>query len=250
MKKYYSPIKEYDSFKRPHLVFRLVLRPLVRLFFPKNEFLWKTERPADGEPIFFVCNHTKIYAPTFFITNKDHRARVWANYYFLYFRVFWNHMKNKVLKDRKPKFLLYPLALLLMPIIIFTFRAFEPIPVFHKDERVETMTFKKSVETLRSGVPQVIFPERTENKVNRYVFQFNHGLPRVAEKYYRETGKILRFYPVYCAEKLRTFVVGDPVSYDPTVPMETQADDICHYLENKIAELGDGLPPHEPVIYG
>ena len=249
MKKYYSPIKEYDSVKRLHPFFAL-LRATVRAFFPKNEFIWKTEKPEEGEPVFFVCNHTKIYAPTFFITNKEYRARVWANYYFLYFRVFWNHMKNKVLKNRKPKCLLYPIAFLLMPIIILTFRAFEPVPVFHKDERVETMTFKKSVETLKSGIRQVIFPERTENKVNRYVFQFNHGFPRVAEKYYQETGKKLKFYPVYCAEKLRTFVVGDPIQYDPDTSMDVQADAICRYLENKIEELGDSLPPHEPVIYG
>ncbi len=249
MKQYYSPVKEYDTFKRPHPFFK-ILRTVVRWFFPKNDFIWKTERPPAGEPLFFVCNHTKIYAPTYFIVNKKNRARVWANYYFLYYDVFWNHMKKKVIKDRKPKWLLYLLAHMLMPIIILTFRAFEPIPVFHKDERVETMTFKKAIETLKSGKPQVIFPERTENRVNRYVYQFNHGFPRVAEKYYKETGEILKFYPVYCAEKLRTFVVGDPVAYDPNEPMDTQADRICHYLENKIAELGDSLPDHEPVIYG
>lgn len=249
MQKRYSPVKEYATFKRPHVCFRL-LRTVVGWFFPKNEFVWKTDKPQDGEPLFFVCNHTKIYAPTYFIVNKENRARVWANYYFLYHQVFWKHMKNKVLKDRKPKFLLYPLALFLMPAIISTFRAFEPVPVFHKDERVETMTFKKSVETLKSGVPQVIFPERTENKVNRYVFQFNHGFPRVAERYYQETGKILRFYPVYCAEKLRTFVVGDPVIYDPAEAMDTQADKICRALEDSIRDLGDSLPPHEPVVYG
>ena len=249
IKKYYSPVKEYDTFKRPHPFFKL-LRLFVGWFFPKNEFIWKTEKPSDGEPLFFVCNHTKIYAPTYFIVNKEQRARVWANYYFLYFKVFWHHMKTKVINNRKPKFIIYPLAFLLTPVIILTFRAFEPVPVFHKDERVETMTFKKSIETMKAGVPQIIFPERTENKVNRYIFQFNHGFPKVAERYYQETGKILRFFPVYCAEKLRTFVVGDPIAYDPNVSMDTQADDICHYLENKIKELGDSLPEHEPVIYG
>ncbi len=248
MKKYYSPVKEYDTYRRPHVFFKM-LTGILKIFFPKNELIWKTEKPVD-EPLFLVCNHTKIYAPSYFILNKELGARLWANYYFLYFDTCWHHLKYKVLKDRKPKFLLYPLAWCLMPIIIFTFRAFNPIPVFHKSEKVDTMTFTKSIATWEEGRTQVIFPERTENRVNRYVYQFNHGFPRVAERYYKETGKRMAFYPVYCAEKLRTFVIGEPIRYNPDEGMDTQADKICHYIEDKIAELGDGLPEHEPVIYG
>ena len=247
--RYYSPVKEYETRKKRH-PFYACFRGVVRIFFPKNKFVWMTEKPEADEAVFFVCNHTKIYAPTFFLTDKKQRARVWANCYFLYPDLCWHHFKNKVLKDREPKFLLYPLVWLLKPLIVAVFRAFEPIPVFHKDERVETMTFKKSIETMESGLKQVIFPERTLNKVNRYVYQFNHGFPRVAERYFRETGKIMKFYPVSCAQKLRTFAVGEPIAYDPEKPMDAQADEICDYLQNKIGELGDGLPPHKPVLYG
>ena len=249
-KKYYSPIKEYDTFYRPHIFYK-ILRFFVKLFFPKNDFIWKTEKPAEGEPFIYVCNHTKIYAPTYFLVQHyEKNIRLWANCFFLYFDMCWNHVKNCVLRDRKPKFLLYPLAFLLTPVIVLTFRAINPITTFHKCEKVETYTFKKSIDTLDEGIPQIIFPERTVNKVNRYVYQFKHGFPLVAEKYYKKTGKKIKFYPVYCAQALRTFVVGDPIEYNPDIPIETQKDDICHYLEDAIAFLGDSLPEHEPALYG
>ncbi|MGN0767774.1 MAG: hypothetical protein ACI4M8_00310 [Christensenellales bacterium] len=248
-KTYYSPVKECDSFKRPHFFFGII-KGLVRAFFPKNEFIWKTEKPADGDPVIFICNHTKIYAPTYFIACHKEKVRVWANCYFLFTKLCWHHMKTKVINNRKPQFLLKPIAFLITPLIVLTFRAFNPIPVFHTGREVFDMTFKKSMDTLNEGIPQVIFPERTENKVNRYIYQLNTGFPRVAELYYRETGRKVKFYPVYCAEKLHTFAVGDPIEYDPSVPMAKQKITICKYLEDKICELGDSLPEHEPVIYG
>lgn len=248
-KKYYSPVKEYDTIKRPHIFFKIV-KGLVKLFFPKNEFLWKTEKPEKGDPVIYICNHTRIYAPSYFIACHKEPVRVWANCYFLYFNLCWHHVKTKVINNRRPKFLLYPLAWILMPLIVLTFRAFNPIPVFHTPKEVFSMTFRKSMDTLNEGLPQVIFPERTENKINKYIWQLNTGFTRVSETYYRETGRKVKFYPVYCAEKLRTFVVGDPIEYDPSVPMAKQKITICSYLENKIEELGDSLPEHEPVIYG
>lgn len=247
-KKYYSPIKEYDRIKRPHIFFK-GLKGIVKLFFPKNEFIWKTEKPAADESVIYVCNHTKIYAPVYFIVEHKEETRVWENCYFLYFNMCWHHMRTKVLNNLKCKFILYPLAFILLPIIILTCRAFNPIPVFHTGREVFGMTFRKSIETLNEGKRQVIFPERTENKVNKYIYQLNTGFPRVAEVYYKETGRKVKFYPVYCAQKLRTFVVGDPIEYDPSVPMAKQKTEICHYLENKICELGDSLPEHELVNY-
>lgn len=245
MSHYYSAVKDCYKRKRIHPFYKLT-RAIVGAFFPDNEFLWNTEKPSPDEPLFMVCNHTKIYAPVYFLLSKK-TVRTWANCYFLFYKDCWAHLKSKVLTGKRRW--LKPLGFLLTPLIVWTFRATEPIPVYHKTKKVQT-TFEKSIETMNENVPQVIFPERTENKVNRYVYEFNAGFPMVAELYYKETGKRMKFYPVYCAEKLRTFVAGDPIEYDPDVPMKLQRQQICRYLEDKIRELGDSLPEHEPVIYG
>ena len=249
-KKYYSSIKEYGTVKRPYIFYKIICS-VIKLFFPKNQFIWQTEKPTENEPRIYVCNHTKIYAPTYFlIQHEEKNTRLWANGYFLRCKSCWQHLKTKVFQNRKPKFLLYPIGILLTPLIVYIFRAITPVPVYHKYPEIFTVTFKKSVETFNENIPQIIFPERTENKVNRYIYELNHGFPCVAKEYYDATGKKIKFYPVYCAEKLRTFVVGDPVEYNPEIPISKQKRDICHYLENKICELGDSLPEHEPVIYG
>lgn len=243
-KTYYSPIKEHSKVKHFHPFYR-VLRAIVRVFFPKNEIIWKTEKPSDDEPIFYVCNHTRIYAPLVFLLMKK-PVRVWSNCYFLFFKECWNHMKTKVVNNHKA---LYPLAFLLTPLIVLTFRAFEPIPVYHKSSKVVTETFAKSIYTMEEGISQVIFPERTENQINKYIFQFNQGFPLVASTYYEKTGKCMKFYPVYCAQKLRKVVIGEPITFNPELPIKTHRAEICEYLENKVAELADSLPEHEIVLY-
>ena len=247
-KKYYSPVKDYDTFKRPHLFFKL-LTACIRLFFPKTELEYRAEKPADDGTTVYVCNHTKIFAPSYFILYHP-ELRLWQNNYFLYFSTCWHHMKTRVLNTRKPKFILYPLGFLLTPIIVLICRAYDPIPVFHTPREAFGMTFKKAVESSKADVPQLVFPERTENKVNRYIYQINTGFTRAAELFYKETGKKIKYYPVYCAQPLRKVIVGEPIEYDPTIPMAKQKRIIGDYLENAIQELGDSLPEHEPVIYG
>lgn len=244
-KKYYSPFKEYSKVKRVHPLYKLI-RGMVKLFFPKNEFVWATEEPKDGEPVVFVCNHTKIYAPTYFLLRKD-TVRLWANGFFVRFKSCWSHFRDNVLFGKRKW--LRPLGLILTPLVVYVFRAIEPIPVYKKTAQLME-TFEKSIWTLNEGVPQVIFPERTENKVNRYVYEFQQGFPLIAEQYYKQTGKKVKFYPVYCAQPLRKVVAGDPIEYNPDIPMKLQRKQICEYLENKIAEIADSLPEHEPVIYG
>jgi hypothetical protein len=244
-KKHYSPIKEYSKVKRFHPFYRF-FRAIIKLFFPKNEVIWKTEKPTDNEPMFFVCNHTRIYAPLVFLLRKK-PIRVWSNCYFLYYKECWLHLKNKVCKDHK---YLYPLAFLLTPLIVLLFRAFNPIPVYHKSTKVYSQTFAKSIYTMEEGMDQVIFPERTENQVNKYIFQFNHSFPIVGQEYYEKTGKCMKFYPVYCAQKLHKLVIGEPITYNPEIPVKIQRTQICEYLQDKIAELADSLPEHELVIYG
>jgi len=219
----------------------------IKLFMPKNELIWKTEKPADGEPYAFICNHTKIYAPLYFLS-YDTPMRTWVNCYFFDKETCKSHLKNRVLFGKR-KFL-RPLGYLLTPLIVRIFNCFDFIPVFHYSDELFNVTFKKGMEAADEGVPQVIFPERTENMVNDYIYELNTGFVFSAKMLYEQTGKIMKFYPVYCAQSIRKVVMGDPISYDPTVPFKKGRTEIGIYLQNKIASLADGLPAHEKTIYG
>lgn len=247
MKKYYSPIKPYYKRKRIRFGFR-IFKALLKFFFPKNEFVWRCDRPADGQPVIFVGNHTKLYAPLAFLLNYEKPIRPWSNAFFLFYKEVLGHMFNNVLKNRKPKFLLYPFAVIISPLIVWFFRSIEPIPVYHQDRRV-IETFDKAVQTLETGIQQVVFPEKLEGMANKYMFELNQGFTFVAKQYYEKTGKCLKFYPVYTCQQLRKVLVGKPIAFDPAINFKKQKVDICKYLENGIKELADSLPEHRIVIY-
>lgn len=247
MKRYYSAVSPFYKRKRLRIGYRF-WKAVVRLFFPKVEFIWKCDRPDDGEPVIFVCNHTKIYAPAAFLLRYDRPTRPWSNAHLLTLKEVGNHVYHNILSNRKPKFLLYPLATLLLPLIVWAFRSIEPIPVYKQTKRV-VETFDKAIETLESGMQQIVFPEKLENPVNKYIFELQHGFTYLGKEYYEKTGKILKYYPVYAAQSLNKVLIGEPIAFDPQVHMSKQKIAICNYLENGIKELGDSLPEHKISVY-
>ncbi len=246
MKKYYSSIKESTKVYRPHIIYKIFMW-IVGLFHGKNEVIWKTEKPTD-EPIFLVCNHTQVYAPTHFLVN-DKNTRVWANYYFLFTKTAYQHITTSLERGNKNFKWLRPVVFVMSPVVALFFRAITPIPVYHKSEKVYTQTFEKSLQTLLENKPQVVFPERTKNPVNKYINQLNYGFPEIGKIYYERTGKLLKFFPVYCASKIKKVLVGEPIQYDPNIDFDTQKHIICKHLENQIGELGDSLGEHKVDYY-
>ena len=228
--------------KRPHLWLGFA-KAVARIFVRKPEVVWKTEIPS--EPCLFVCNHTKNYAPVAILLYYKN-VRLWANFYFMYLKDCWNHMMKKVLKDRNP--ILKGVAALIMPLVVWTFKSIEAIPVFH-DTRVK-YTFTEFVDTLNAGKCSMVFPERTENQVSKYVYEFNRGFTFVAQTYFKQTGKLLKFYPVYCCQSLKKFVVGEPITYNPDEPMRAQSVKIAEYLQNEVTAIADSLGEHDIVLYG
>lgn len=238
--------KKKPHYKKKGALYKF-LHFFIKLFMPKNEEIWQTEKPQEGEAVAFICNHTKIYAPLYYLA-KDERLITWVNCYFFDKEICWNHLKNRVLYGKR-KFL-RPLGYLLVPLIVRIFNCFDFIPVYHFSRDLYDVTFRQGIDAAKEGIPQVIFPERTENKVNKYVYELNSGFTIVAQELYNETGKIMKFYPVYCAQSLRKVVVGEPIAYNPDIPLKKQRTQIGEYLQDKIAELGDSLPEHELTIYG
>lgn len=247
MEKYYSTIKPFEKKRKKRPFFKL-LKAIMKLLFPKDEFIWKGQKPKEKEPFIFVCNHTKLYAPLTFLFNYDKPIRPWSNAYLLTLKECKEHMFNNVIKNRKPKFLLYPLVLVMLPFIVWFFRNLEVIPVYKQDRRIE-ITFEKAVQTLEEGVHQIVFPEKLENQVNKYIFELNEGFTYVAKQYFDKTGKTMNFYPVYVCQSLHKTLIGQPISYNPDLHFKKQKASICRYLEEQIKTLGDSLPAHKISVY-
>lgn len=238
---FYNYRPPFNGKKKPYFTLNF-LRAIVRPFFKKPKVEFKTEIP--NEPVMYVCNHTKIYAPTAIVL-YFRNIRMWANLYFMDYKQCWHHMKTKVLKDRK-QFL--PFIAMILPLVVVAFRQMEHIPVY-RDTKVRE-TFLEASECLESGRSCMVFAEQYDGElVNKYIYNLQWGYLYSAQKYFQRTGKKLKIYPVYCSESLKTFLVGEPVEFDPDRSVKEQSAEINKHLEKTIGELGDSLPEHKIVLY-
>ena len=236
-----QPTEKKNATPKNSLFFRM-MQWIAKKIVKEPEFVWKTDQP--DEPAIFVCNHTKIYAPTcLFLYRKE--WRMWSNNFFLNKKSCKEHLLNKVLANRSCW--LRGLGKMLVPLIVYVYRHIDPIPVY-RDQRVVT-TFNEAIRTLQEGRHEVIFPERTEGEF-RYIYEFNRGFAMMGPLYYKRTGKLLRYYPVYCCQDHERFIVGNSISYDPSLPAKEEPERICRYLENAIRALADAEGPHKVVVYG
>lgn len=240
MKKYYSSAKEYNRIKRLKLVYRF-LSVIGKIFFRYCKFLgWEKIE----EPSIIAANHTQLQAPlaTLFYYPRD--ARVWVNAEFITPKGMHDNLMRVALRDYRPKWFFHVITYLLsFPSHLF-FKGAEGIPAYH-DMRVK-ITFEKTNETLNEGKDVVIFPEKARSPmINKYLMTINEGFVYSAYHYYEATKKRLKFYPAYCCNDLKVFLIGDPIEYDPEIPMKAQRKIITDHIGNEIKKLADSLPPHK-----
>ena len=71
----------------------------------------------------------------------------------------------------------------------------------------------------------------------------------MAKYYYRQTGEVLPFVPMYVCPAFRKLVFGKPIMFDPNARMADEAERICTELQDSISELAYNMPRHRVVPY-
>ena len=94
----------------------------------------------------------------------------------------------------------------------------------------------------------VVFPECYEPYSN-ICNSFQENFVEIAKLYYKRTGKVLQFVPMYIAPNLKTMYIEKPVCFTPDVPITEEKHRICQYLMAAITEKGRSLPLHTVVPY-
>lgn len=214
---------------------------VVNILIRKMEFIFHDGKPE--EPAALVCNHTKIMAPLVLQYMYPGNLRTWSNARLTHKTTCLEMLTENVEGIKQEK--LYKFLLpIFAPLFAYYFREkLNCIPVYH-DLRVKH-TFEESVRTLENGSHIAIYPEKKAPAVNEVLCPFASGFVYLAYNYYNETGKRLKFYPVYCAFSLRQTHIGKPVEYDPGVNIKKQAADVADYLASEITNMARSLPPHK-----
>ena len=227
------------------LPYRAICR-IVRILSPKYTLCGVENLPP--EPCVIVGNHCQMYGPiaaelymprlryTWCIGEMMNRKEVPA----YAFQDFWS------MKPRRTHWFYHLLSHLIAPLAEYVFTHANTIPVY-RDQRVIS-TFRQSVARLQEGADIVIFPEKNE-PYNAVLCRFREHFTDVARLYYRKTGTVLSFVPMYVAPMLKSIHFGRPVRYDPRASEEEERERVCAAIASAITETAVSLPPHTVVPY-
>lgn len=226
--------------------FYRVLGWFVRFFSPKYTLEGVDKLPAG--PCVLVGNHAQMYGPiamelylprphaTWCIGEMMDRREVPA----YAFRDFWSG------KPKAFHWFYKLLSHLIAPLAEYIFTYAQALPVY-RDTRVMT-TFRRSVERLNAGADIVIFPE-CYDPYNGILWQFQQHFSDLAALYWKRTGTVISFVPMYTAPKLGKICFGDPVPYHPDAPADEERKRICGELMASVTALAVALPEHRVVPY-
>ena len=219
---------------------------LVGLFTPRYRVLGGENLP-DG-PCVIVGNHSQMLGP---IAGELHmpgkpwiwcagEMMKWKEVHAYAYEDFWSGKPGTV------RWFYRLLSYLITPLCVCVFNNARTVPVYH-DTRLIT-AYRPSIELLQQGRSLLIFPECYDEH-NNIVHDFQDKFIDLARFYYRRSGKILSFVPVYNAPALHETLIGKPIPFDPSRPIEEERARLCAALKDAITALAASLPEHTVVPY-
>ena len=229
--------------KKNTITFRF-LSFLVGVFIArKHQFIISEEISEDA---IIVGNHAQLYGPICMQLYFPYKRNIWSLSEVFDRKLFKTYAMKEFWPNKKHKKFYKFLSVLLAPLAEYIFKHADTIPVY-KDQRLIT-TMRETIKSIQDGNKIIIFPECHE-KYNNVVNEFQQNYVDLARLYYAKTKKIIKFYPMYTAPKLRKVLIGKPISYDIDKSPEDNRKIINDYLKNEITKLANSLPKHIIIPY-
>ena len=201
-------------------------------------------------PSVFVCNHGIIYGPVAAVIYLPTYFRPWIDRKMvdrakaseeMYSRFVYRLPLPRKAKIKISRMLSYP--------VTWALNSFNPIPVERNHLRNVMSTFEDTVRVLTEGDNVLIFPEKPHKVKRGNKFTVEHctdtvgtfftGFASIASLYHAETGKCLRFYPLYASKKHHTFSIGEPVVFDPSNDPREEKQRIAEQLHDRMYSLSE-----------
>lgn len=237
--------RDHMEEKKQSTMFK-VLRFFVKTFYRKPEIVGAENLP--DEPCIIVGNHTQMNGPIIGELYLPGRNYVWCAHEMMdknevaeyAFRDFWSF---------KPRYIqwYYKLAShVIVPFSVCVFNNAHTIPVYHDTRAIST--FREAVNKMKDGYNMVIFPEYNK-KYNNILYDFQDKFIDTARFYRKQTGREVKFVPMYVAPRLHKVFFGEGVSFDSSAPVKDERQRIKTELMNRITALAASQPEHTVVPY-
>lgn len=222
------------------------IRRMILIFYPTITVEGAENLPSEASII--VGNHSQMNGPICGELFFPGKSTTWCAHQMMElkevpgyaFQDFWSG---------KPKWThpLYKLlSYIIAPFSVCVFTQAKAIPVYH-DTRLIT-TFKQTLRALEEDTHVIIFPE-CYTPHNHIIYQFQDKYIDVAKLYYKRTGKILNFVPLYIAPRLKKMYIGKAIPFCPEAPIEQERRRITELLMAEITAIAEALPHHTVVPY-
>ena len=232
--------------KKITYAFYRFIKWLVWLFYPRMKVEGLENLPE--EPCLVVANHSQLHGPIACELYFPGNRYTWCAGQMMH----WEEVSAYAYEDfwsGKPKWqrpFWKMVSHLIVPLCVCIFNNANTIGVY-RDSRI-IATLKNTVKALQDGAHVVVFPECYEPYSN-ICNSFQENFVEIAKLYYKRTGKVLQFVPMYIAPNLKTMYIEKPVCFMPDVPITEEKHRICQYLMAAITEKGRSLPLHTVVPY-
>lgn len=228
-----------------YLVYR-VIRFLVKLFYPKTTVVGLANLPQ--EPCVVVGNHSQMHGPIACELYFPGDRAIWCTGEMMHmkdvpdyaFQDFWRN------KPKSIRWFFRILSYIIAPLSVCIFTNAHTIGVY-RDKRILS-TYRDTLKRLKEGANIIIFPEH-DAPYNSVLCDFQDGFVDVAKQYWKQTGKCLRFVPMYLAPALRTMYLGEPIAFCPDNSIKEERQRICTHLKEEISSIAYDLPKHRVVPY-
>lgn len=218
----------------------------VAAFYKKREIVNADNLPPSNAIV--VGNHAQAHGPLFAELYFPTKKSVWCVGQIMSIKEFPSYAYKDFwsLKPKCVRWFYKIVSFVIAPICTYVFKKADTIGVY-RDSRLMG-TFKKSVNALNNGKNVVIFPEE-RMPYNEIINEFQDKFVDVAKLYYSLTKQKVSFVPMYHAPSLKTVTFGEPISYQPDLPIEEQRKVIVEHIKSEITRIAKELPSHKVTPY-
>ena len=230
--------------KKPILYSAIV--KIVSFFYKEYEFVGMENLPDDE--CIIAGNHSQLNGPLVGELYFPKKPYIWCAYEMMELRevpayTYWDFWRNK------PKYIKWWFKIasyLIAPLSVFLFNNARTIAAYH--DRRAISTIRNTIKHLKNGTNILIFPEQDKPK-NHIVCDFQEGFVDIARTYFKQTGKELKFVPLYLAPKFRKAYIGKPITFCSENSIKEERKRICEYLMEEITTIATQLPLHKVIPY-
>jgi 1-acyl-sn-glycerol-3-phosphate acyltransferase len=210
---------------------------IMRFLILKIHVIGRQHLETNG-PVILVSNHSGSFGPLSIVSSFPLILYPWIDHEIVDEATVAKRIQEEFLEGElhwKPPFST-TFAKWFGRICIALMKNINAIPVYDKSRKI-MVTLDKSIELLKQGKKVLIFGESAKPSENEDFHELATGFIALAKGYYDATGEVVSILPIAVNSKANGVAIGDPITYDPSIPYSEEKIKLKKDVETEIRKL-------------